>query len=92
MPFHSSTTAPFRTLLSALPRDVQEQAAAAFALFLANPFDPALQLKRLRGSQTVYAARIGLHYRALAERSGTSFRWFWIGSHADYDVIVRRLR
>jgi hypothetical protein len=91
MPFHSTTTPQFRALLAALPREVQAQAAQAFRQFLTDPFDHSLQLKRLRGSQTVYSARIGSHYRALAERAGNHFRWFWIGSHADYDRVIRRI-
>jgi hypothetical protein len=92
MPFQSSTTAAFRRLLAALPRDVQAQAAAAFARFLTDPFDPSLALKRLQGSATLYSARVGLHYRALARRDGSRFDWFWIGSHAEYDRLIRRSR
>jgi hypothetical protein len=33
--------------------------------------------------------RIGLRYRALAAESGDDLVWFWIGSHADYDALIR---
>jgi hypothetical protein len=92
MPFHSTTTAEFRRLLAALPADVQAQAFRAFERFLEDPFDRSLEFKRLRGSRSLYSARIGLHYRALATREGDRIRWFWIGSHADYDRLVRRAR
>jgi hypothetical protein len=30
-----------------------------------------------------------LRYRALAVRRGDDFIWFWIGSHAEYDALLR---
>jgi hypothetical protein len=35
--------------------------------------------------------RIGLAYRALGVRDGDDVVWFWIGSHADYDQLLREL-
>ncbi|HEX8675403.1 MAG TPA: hypothetical protein VF710_26140 [Longimicrobium sp.] len=40
----------------------------------------------------IYSARVGRHYRALGERQvDDTIVWFWIGSHADYDRILRLL-
>jgi hypothetical protein len=39
----------------------------------------------------VYAARITLEYRALGVLTGEEVVWFWIGSHADYDRLLRNL-
>jgi hypothetical protein len=33
--------------------------------------------------------RIGLAYRALGVRDGEEIIWFWIGSHAHYDRLLR---
>jgi hypothetical protein len=33
--------------------------------------------------------RVGLRYRALAVEADGSFVWFWIGSHADYDALIK---
>ena len=33
--------------------------------------------------------RIGIHYRALAVKSDNEMAWFWIGSHAEYDRLLR---
>jgi hypothetical protein len=38
--------------------------------------------------ENIYSARIGLGYRALGVRQGSTIVWFWIGSHADYDRLV----
>jgi hypothetical protein len=34
-------------------------------------------------------ARVGLHYRALAIENHGAMMWFWIGSHAEYDHLMR---
>jgi hypothetical protein len=33
--------------------------------------------------------RIGIHYRALAVEEGNDVVWFWIGTHAEYDLLLR---
>jgi hypothetical protein len=45
----------------------------------------------VHASRAIYAVRIGLAYRALAVRDGEDLIWFWIGSHADYDQLLRAL-
>jgi hypothetical protein len=35
--------------------------------------------------------RVGLGYRALGVRESDTMVWFWIGSHAEYDRLVRGL-
>jgi len=39
----------------------------------------------------VRSIRIGLQYRALARIRGDTAYWFWIGTHNEFDNIVRRL-
>jgi hypothetical protein len=38
---------------------------------------------------SVYSARIGLGYRTLGIVEAKNVTWFWIGSHADYDKLIR---
>jgi len=35
------------------------------------------------------SVRIGLHHRALASPVDGGLLWFWIGTHADYDAMLR---
>ena len=88
----SRTTARFREALAGLPGPVREQAHAAYRQFLSDPWHPGLRFKQVHATLPIYSARVGLHYRALAERQpdGTMV-WFWIGSHAQYDGLLRRL-
>jgi hypothetical protein len=39
----------------------------------------------------VFSVRVGLHYRAVALRDQDTLIWFWIGTHADYDHLLRSL-
>jgi hypothetical protein len=34
---------------------------------------------------------VGIGYRAVATLDGDTFIWFWIGSHADYDTLLKNL-
>ena len=83
----SSATAEFWKQYRALPRDVRELARKAFRQWLENPSHPSLHWKRLRGN--VWSVRISYQYRAVARVQGEEALWFWIGSHAEYDRLLR---
>jgi hypothetical protein len=68
-----------------LSPEIQAQAREAFGLFRENPNQPSLRFKPLKGHGNAWSVRIGLHYRAVALRKGDTLRWFWIGSHAEFD-------
>ena len=84
----SLTRPSFWQLYYDLPEEVRAQARAAFAIFSQNPFHGGIQFKKLAGFPDWWSVRIGLHYRAVGARSGDTVRWFWIGSHADYDRLI----
>ncbi len=84
-------TADFRTTLASLPPDIQKQAREAFRLFRANPQHPSLHFKRIRAREAAYSARVGIHYRAIAYEEAGELYWFWIGTHAEYDQIVKAI-
>lgn len=51
-----------------------------------------LQFKRVHPSEPIYSVRIGRSWRALGlQRDSDQMLWFWIGSHAEYDSLLRRL-
>jgi hypothetical protein len=62
----SRTTRKFWRLFSALPAGVQEEARRAYQLFQSNPAHPSLRFKKLEGEDSIYSARVGIEYRALA--------------------------
>jgi hypothetical protein len=87
----SSVAKGFRKRLDGLPKEVQEQAARAYALWRSDPYHPGLQFKRVSQRQPIYSVRIGIGYRALGLREADHIFWFWIGSHAEYDELLKRL-
>jgi hypothetical protein len=48
-----------------------------------------LHLKRVKGREGLWSARVGRDYRALAIEVDDGLHWFWIGTHADYDQKIR---
>lgn len=60
-----------------------------YLLFEREPFHPSLGLKQ-KGE--VWTVDIGRSYRAIAYRNGNDFHWFWIGSHEEYNKLLRRVK
>lgn len=87
----SRTTRRFRERLAALPAPVREQARAAYLIFQQNAAHPSLYFKKVHATQPVYSARINLDFRAVGVLNANEIVWFWIGSHAEYDKVLRSL-
>jgi hypothetical protein len=69
-----------------LPAQVRELADKNYALLKQDSQHPSLHFKKIG---KYWSVRVGLRYRALAVESGDDLIWFWIGSHADYDALIR---
>lgn len=78
----------FWKLFAALPADVRKQAYKAYALFTRDPFHPSLNFKEVNKREGIWSARISDDHRVLGYRKDGEIRWFWIGSHTDYEKIV----
>jgi hypothetical protein len=74
--------------LEKLPAEIQSTAHRSYALLRENPAHPSLQFKSI-ASGRYYSVRVGLHYRALGIPVPDGVQWFWIGSHAEYDKLIR---
>lgn len=82
----------FRRAFEALPEEIQRRARESYARWHENPAHPALQFKKIHGTQPIYSVRVALGWRALGVQVDDEIIWFWIGSHADYDKLIARLR
>jgi hypothetical protein len=87
----SRTTERFREALGYLPANVRRRARDAYRVFRENPAHPSLRFKRVHPTLPIYSARIGLGYRALATVDDNVAVWFWIGTHAEYDKLLRQM-
>lgn len=87
----SRTTERFRSAYADLPGHIRRRARGAYRFFRDNPHHPSLRFKQIHTTRPIYSARVGLGYRALAVLEGDVAVWFWIGTHADYDRLLRSL-
>jgi hypothetical protein len=70
----------------ALPGDIRNLANRNFEKLKQDPEHPSLHFKKVG---RFWSARVGKSWRALAVNDGEDFIWFWIGSHADYDKLLK---
>ena len=81
----------FVALFGLLPERVKRQARKGYRLWREDPRHPSLDFKRVGKNVPVYAVRVGIGWRALGLKEGDAIVWFWIGSHAEYDRLLRDL-
>lgn len=79
----------FRRAYAALPEEIQRQARGLRTL-QGEPVPSPPTLPARASDSTDLSPRISLGYRALGTRDGDDIVWFWIGSHADYDLVLAR--
>ena len=87
----SRRTPRFKKAFSELPQEVKDAARESYRRFRDDPSHPSLHLKQVHPSEPIYSVRISLKYRALAIKEGDTYVWFWIGSHSQYDALLKRL-
>lgn len=51
---------------------------------------PQSAVQTRQGTRSLYSVRITDDYRALGRRDGDDMIWLWIGSHAEYDQLLKR--
>ncbi len=81
----------FRQAYRQLPKEIRQQARKAYQLFHDNPQHPSLNFKRVHPNEAIYSARITRDYRTIGIITDDLIIWFWIGSHADYDKLLKNL-
>lgn len=88
----SSRTQGFRKLFRALPQRIKETAKKNYKLWQENPFHPSLEFKEIKSKENIWSVRVGIGWRALGivKANEDKIVWFWIGSHAEYDKILRK--
>jgi len=77
----SSTTKSFRSRFHKLPKNIRRLARKNFKLWLRNPRHPSLHFKKVGNFWSA-------NHRAVAIREGDLVKWFWIGSHDEYECVI----
>ena len=69
-----------------LPVSIQKLSDKNFELLKTNLKHPSLHFKKVDKYRSI---RIGKKYRALAVEINHDLLWFWIGTHSEYDRLVK---
>ena len=90
---NSELAADFIKRFRILPERVRRTARKNYKLWKANPRHPSLEFKPVKGTKNIYSIRAGIGWRALGvmKEGEDTIVWFWIGSHSEYDKLLRLL-
>lgn len=69
-----------------LAKGLQKLADQKFDLLKKNRHHPSLHLKKIG---KYWSVRVSIRHRALAVEVADNLVWFWIGTHAEYDELVK---
>ena len=84
---HKATTR-FWKYFDAFPKEVQQRAREQFEIFKSNLYYPSLHFKKVG---KFWSVRISNFYRALAIKDGEDYIWVWIGTHDEYERMIKNI-
>ena len=85
----SRTTKKFWKSLKELPPSLKKQTKKAYLQFKKDPYYPSLSFKQIHSTKPIFSVRVSVDYRGLGLLKNNEIIWFWIGSHADYDKLIK---
>ncbi len=85
----SYTNSNFWKLYKKLPQNIRDTARKQYRLFVSDPYHASLHFKRVHSTRPIYSARITRNYRVVGVLEEGIIIWFWIGSHDDYDRLLK---
>lgn len=88
----SRTTDRFWKCYRELPEQIRKEAKKAYSKFKKNPYHPSLHFKRVHSTRPIFSLRVTKDYRAVGIHHESQIIWFWIGSHGDYNNLLKQLR
>jgi hypothetical protein len=82
----------FIKLFAKLPERVQKAARKNYQLWQQDQNNPSLEFKKVNTKQPIYSVRVGMGWRAVGiKKDSQTIVWFWIGSHSEYDDLLKEL-
>ena len=85
----SATSSRFWKCYKKLPKHIKKEAKEAYIQFKKNPYHPSLRFKQIHSTRPIFSIRISKDYRAVGIQKNNQVIWFWIGSHSDYDSLLK---
>lgn len=89
---NSKTTERFWKCYAGIPSAVRKHTKDAYKQFVKDPYYPSLHFKQIHSTRPIFSVRITINYRAIGIIQGEDIIWFWVGSHAEYNKILKQLR
>ncbi len=80
------TTRRFWRCFDNLPEAVQNTAEKNFELLKKDPSHSSLHFKKVG---KFWSVRVGSSHRAIAVKDGADFMWVWIGTHDEYERMIK---
>jgi len=87
----SEITDSFRQAYGKLPEEVRQRVRKAYRQWSADPHHPSLRYKKIHATLPVWSARVGLHYRVVGVVLDEKMLWYFVGTHAEYDRLIKTL-
>ena len=86
----SFRTWEFKKLSARLDDDTRAKADRAFGYWTADTKHPSLNFECVEELDEIWSVRVGIGHRALCvKRPQFVYIWFWIGTHAEYDLLLK---
>ena len=82
------TTDRFWKCFDRLPATIKNIASQNFEILKSNPRHASLHFKKVG---KFWSARVGLNHRALAVEDSNDFIWVWIGTHDEYERMIKKV-
>ena len=79
----------FKKLFLNLPLEIKRLAYKNYILWKNNHLYPSIRYKDI--GNNLRSVRIGDHYRAIGTVDADVIIWFWIGTHEEYNKIIKGL-
>jgi hypothetical protein len=88
----SELNSDFIELFKKLPERVKRTARKNYRLWKSNQSHPSLEFKEVNEKERIWSVRVGVGWRALGKiKNEEVIVWFWIGSHGEYDKLLRKI-
>ncbi|MBM3707625.1 MAG: hypothetical protein FJW69_04675 [Actinobacteria bacterium] len=87
----SATSSRFWKCYRKLPNNIRKEAKKVYIQFKKNPYYPSLRFKQIHSTRPIFAIRISKDYRAVGIQQNNQIIWFWIGSHNDYNNLLKQI-
>jgi mRNA-degrading endonuclease RelE of RelBE toxin-antitoxin system len=85
----SEITDSFRQDYGKLSLEIKAHIKRAYKFWLKNPHHPSLRFKKIHATEPIWSVRVGLDYRVVGVKHDNKMLWFFVGSHKEYEALIK---